>query len=171
MRMLDDDLCLAAQVHVPVLVTAASRNHRDMCARIIHASGARALGPFVTFPGNGAAAPVAGASSCPDEDGPASAVRLCRQFEMARGGTLFVDDIATLTADVQQQLLSLLLERALPHANSNAKPVRFDVRIIAGASRHLDAERATGAFCEPLFYRLNIVHVAFTDRGAERKAQ
>ena len=75
---------------------------------------------------------------------------LRHQFDQARGGTLFLDDVITLPADAQAHLLSLLNERMAPLSST----VAFDrsrVRIVAGASRHLDAERATGAFCELLF--------------------
>jgi DNA-binding NtrC family response regulator len=76
-----------------------------------------------------------------------------RQFEEARGGTLFVDDIARLTRPAQVQLHALLVEERM-RRNSRTR-----VRVVAGASRHLDPERASGTFCPALFYRLNLIHV------------
>ena len=140
MEILEDDIRLAAWMQAPVLVTSANPDQRSLCARLIHATGDCWRGPFVIFSVNG------------DDD------VLRRLFDHARGGTFFVEDVATLSPNVQAQLLSILDERVRPH-HSTGPPARAGVRIIAGASRHLDSERATGAFCETLFYRLNVFHV------------
>lgn len=153
-EMLDDDIDLAAHVLAPVLVTSADPDERQMCARLIHASGDFVHGPFVATDVNG---------DLPHDD------VLRHQFDQARGGTLFIDDIATLTSAAQAQLMSLLEEHA--HAHRSTPELDARVRVIAGASRHLAAERETGAFSEPLFYRLNVIHVDFInerDRGGER---
>ena len=97
----EEDLRLAARVDVPVLVTADNRDHRNMCARLIHDAGIAGGGPFVTFSTGGLSI----VSSSPRER---EETVLRRQFELARGGTLFIDDIATLREAVQAQLLSLL---------------------------------------------------------------
>ena len=152
----EDDLRLAARVDVPVLVTADSRRQRNMCARLIHDSRGYDR-PFVTFSVNERGAVVEKANGSwrvhDRED-----IVLRRQFELARGGTLFIDDIADLRA-AAQALLHLLLDERLPHLPSGRPSGR--VRLVAGASRHLDTERATGAFCASLFYRLNLIHIDF----------
>ena len=162
--MLEDehDVRLASRVLVPVLITAAARDRRDICARVIHAISHCGAGPFVAFvadanaaAGNGNDAHVA--SNRTDD------IVLRQHFDHARGGTLFVDDIAALTPLAQLQLLVLLNERVLRHF-SIVPQDRSSVRIIAGASRRLDTELAAGTFCQPLFYRLNGVHVDFTNR-------
>jgi DNA-binding NtrC family response regulator len=91
------------------------------------------------------------------------ALMLRHQFDQARGGTLFLDDVLALATDAQAHLLSLLKERMAP-LSSTVAFAKSRVRIVAGASRHLHAERATGAFCELLFYRLNIIHVDLMNR-------
>ena len=151
----EEDLRLAAGVDVPVLVTADSRDHRNLCARLIHDIGGYGGGPFVTF--------------STDDMGATADVVLRRQFEQARGGTLFIDDIAMLRAATQAQLLSLLEERL--RDGSPVAPSGGQVRVVAGASRHLDTERETGAFCTPLFYRLNLIHIDFIPKHAESQAQ
>jgi DNA-binding NtrC family response regulator len=151
----EDDLRLAARVEVPVLVTAGSRRQRTLCARLIHDSRGYER-PFVTFSVDDPGAVVEksnGSWRVYDRED----VVLRRQFELARGGTLFIDDIALLRA-ASQALLHSLLDERLRRLPSGA-PSEARVRLVAGASRHLDTERATGAFCTPLFYRLNLIHI------------
>ena len=141
-----DELRLAQQVDVTTLVTAASRSEREATARAIHRGSGRRRRAFVTVSAKSLdVGPSAQAAAAIDTDFPP-------QIAAARGGTLYVDDIVGLSAWGQARLLALLDEP------------RF--RIIAGASRHLDRERSSGAFAETLFYRLNIVHVDLTRRRA-----
>lgn len=155
-RMPDDDIRLAARVNVPVLVTAENRGHRDLCARLIHATSACMRGPFVTYSTDGVA--VLGPSDA-DDSGDHTPLR--RQFDCARGGTLFIDDLTTLTADAQSQLLSLLDERLEPPA-ATIGPFSSRVRVIAGSSRHFDQDCWNGGFLEQLYYRLNVIHLVLT---------
>lgn len=178
-RLPETDLQLAARVHVPVLVTAGHHHERDTWARLIHANGDRARGPFVTFcgdvPRTSLATPDAAARPAEPDHDPDGVVMLRHHFEHARGGTLFIDDIAALTSMAQTHLLTLLDERLATIAAALHRTAR-GVRIVAGASRYLDAERAAGTFCEPLFYRLNVIHIdliagaasGLLEAGAER---
>ncbi len=143
-----EEIRAAARVHVPILITEPDRQRRSLCARLIHATGERVRGPFVAFSANGTKS--------------LHALLLRHQFDQARGGTLFVEDIATLSSDAQALLMTLLNERA--HHQIPGAVGSSGVRIVAGASRHLDAERATGAFCEQLFYRLNVIHIDLSSR-------
>src|SRR5262245_44951894 len=101
----EDDLRLAARVEVPVLVTAGSRRQRSMCARLIHDSRGYDR-PFVTFSVDDPGGIVEKANGSwrvyERED-----LVLLRQFELARGGTLFIDDIALLRIATQSLLRSL----------------------------------------------------------------
>ncbi|MGE5243760.1 MAG: sigma 54-interacting transcriptional regulator [Betaproteobacteria bacterium] len=159
----EDDIRLAARVDVPALITARSRRDRETCARLIHVNGARGRGPFVTFFDDGARAHVEHSSAFRGRECRCDVAILRHRFEQADGGTLFVDDVATFASDAQTALLRLLDARASTAADRHARADRHDVRIIAGASRSLDAERAAGTFREVLFYRLNIIHVARTN--------
>ena len=163
----EDDLQLAARVDVPVLVTADSRRQRTMCARLIHDGGGYER-PFVIFSVGDPGAIVEksnGSWRVYDRED----VVLRRHFELARGGTLFIDDIALLR-EATQGLLHALLEVRLRQVAS-ARPAGGRVRVVAGASRHLDAERQAGAFCTPLFYRLNVIHIDFIAHAAARDAR
>lgn len=141
--MLHDDIDLTSRTSVPVLITSDSRNQRQTRARLIHATGSAASGPFVTY----SAA----------ESGDAMGTDLRQTFERARGGTLFVDDVGKLSTVAQEDLCELLQEYAPAPANSTR--TASGVRVIAGASQHLDSDLQSGIFCEALFYRLNIVHI------------
>lgn len=161
----DETIRLAAQVHVPVLVTSEDPEQRHLCARLIHASGGRCRGPFVTFPVNGQHDATTTHSSVPRVAGGSGIdTDLRHRFDQARGGTLFIDDVCALTAAAQAQLLAFLDEQ-VPVPYSSVPFAEPDVRIVAGASRHVDTERAAGAFSQALFYRLNVIH---GDLGNER---
>jgi transcriptional regulator of acetoin/glycerol metabolism len=151
----EGDILLAAQTGVPVLITAESRELRAAFARLIHANGTSGNGPFVVFGAHDVAADAEGSSRS------ASALAclvLCRRFDEARGGTLFIDDIATFSVDEQTELFSLLEGEVRPRSSTRHRTTPR-VRIVAGASRHLGPARARGAFCERLFYRLNVIHI------------
>jgi DNA-binding NtrC family response regulator len=143
--MLDDALQIAVHEPLRVLITAASREQREEYARFIHENGETRRGPFVIFQ------PAAN----PGDD-PGRPIR--RQFDEARGGTLFIDDIARLTP-AAQRLLYRSLEACQPLPGTEQGT---GVRVIAGAPRHLASECAGGAFFEPLFYRLNVIHIDLT---------
>jgi DNA-binding NtrC family response regulator len=167
---LDDDLELASRTDVPVLITAECPHQRETCARRIHTSRRQEQGPFVVFSID-ALSPCTGAPSASTarrahDDG----VSLRQQFDQARGGTLFIDDITSLTSGGQAQLCCLLEEYSFPPPVTGRSETP-SVRIIAGASRHLEAERATGIFCEPLFYRLNVVHFDLLSEHTHSRAR
>ena len=85
------------------------------------------------------------------------------RFNQAIGGSLFIEDVAALTAPAQQELLALLTcERARSSASGTVGAIP---RIIAGASRHLDDDRDARTFSEMLFYRLNIIHIDFMNQS------
>jgi DNA-binding NtrC family response regulator len=147
----DADIQLAVCTHVPVLITCASASKREECARLIHAQSGAADGPFVTFRNAGSAESTPAGLRIPTDRVSINGA-LGHRFEEARQGTLFIEDIAGLTVDAQLELLSLL-------DTPSRQPHDGAVRVVAGASHHLDAERRSGAFNDRLFYRLNVIHV------------
>ena len=137
-----EDIRLSATIHAPVLITAQSRRLREVCARLIHLNSVCRRGPFTTVASG-------------EEN-------LARRFDAAAEGTLFIDDVTTFDAAAQRTLLALLNASACP-------PYRRAARVIAGASRRLNHERAGGAFAQDLFYRLNVIHIDLIDSDlAER---
>jgi DNA-binding NtrC family response regulator len=148
--MQDDELVFLARIRVPVLITAESSAERERCARIIHSHGEDSRGPFVTFAANRTQ----------------DAGLIVLRFGQARGGSLFIDDIALLSPEAQVQLFRLLSVRP---SRSVFDPGRSGPRLIAGAGRHLDAERLTGVFLEPLYYRLSVIHLDLTGPTVQKE--
>jgi two-component system response regulator AtoC len=150
----------AAEYKTTVLLTGESGVGKEVVARAVHESSARAEQPFIGV--NCAAIPEAlieselfghargaftGASS--DKRG---------LFREAEGGTLFLDEIGELTAAIQVKLLRVLQEEEVQPVGA-AKPVKLDVRIMAATARDLEADVASGRFRDDLFYRLNVMRV------------
>ncbi|WP_413582678.1 sigma-54-dependent transcriptional regulator [Bdellovibrio sp. HCB288] len=143
-----------------VLVTGESGTGKELIARAIHYNSPRAQGPFV--PINCGAIPselleselfghMKGAFTG------AIANRIGR-FEMADGGTIFLDEIGDLEPSLQVKLLRALQERSFEPVGS-AKTVSVNVRVIAATNIHLEEAVEHGRFREDLYYRLNVIPI------------
>lgn len=147
----------AARSTIPVLLEGESGVGKEVFARAVHASSARASQPFVAV--NCGAIPENLVESIlfGHEKGAftgASEKRLGK-FQEAAGGTLFLDEIGELPLDVQVKLLRALQEREIEPVGAS-KPVNVDIRIISATNRNLEEQVALGHFREDLFYRLNV---------------
>jgi len=78
------------------------------------------------------------------------------RFELADGGTIFLDEVGELPAETQMALLRVLQEREFERVGGGGRPIRTDVRVIAASNRDLEAEVSRDAFRADLFYRLNV---------------
>jgi DNA-binding NtrC family response regulator len=149
-----------ASTPTTVLITGESGTGKELVARAIHARSGRASHPFVAI--NVAAIPDALVESelFGHEKGAftgAHAKKLGR-FELAHGGTIFLDEIGSLRLDLQSKLLRALQEREIERLGG-VRAIPVDVRIVAATNVNLkDAVRAR-AFREDLYYRLNVVPI------------
>jgi two-component system NtrC family response regulator len=80
------------------------------------------------------------------------------RFELADGGSLFLDEIGELSPNIQVKLLRVLQEKTLERVGG-FKSIQVDIRVIAATNKHLKDEVKAGRFREDLFYRLNVIHV------------
>jgi DNA-binding NtrC family response regulator len=80
------------------------------------------------------------------------------KFELAHGGTVFLDEIGDMPPGLQAKLLRVLQDRTFERVGGT-KPIRADIRIIAATNRNLDQATKDGRFREDLFYRLNVVRI------------
>lgn len=80
------------------------------------------------------------------------------RFELAHGGSLFLDEIGDLALDMQVKLLRVLQEKSIDPIGAS-KPVQIDARIIAATHRDIEGEIASGHFRQDLFYRLNVLPI------------
>lgn len=150
-------LSQAAQTEVSVMITGESGTGKEIAARFLHCHSKRKDKPFV--PVNCGAIPTDLLESelFGHEKGAftgAISTRIGR-FELANGGTIFLDEIGDMPLAMQVKLLRVIQEKVLERVGSN-KSIKTDVRIIAATHRNLEAEIKKGAFREDLFYRLNV---------------
>ncbi len=154
------DASLIAPSESRVLLTGESGVGKEVLAEVIHSWSTRATGPMVKV--NCAAIPETLLESelFGHEKGAftgATAQRIGR-FEMANGGTIFLDEIADMSPHLQAKLLRVTQDGLFNRVGSN-RELHTNARILAATNRRLDEEVKAGRFREDLFYRLNVVEL------------
>src|ERR1044071_9765148 len=141
-----------------VLIRGESGTGKELIAKAIHFGSPRGRGPLVKV--NCAALPEALLESelFGHEKGAFTGAVTSRQgrFELANGGTIFLDEIGDLPLHLQAKLLRVLQEREYEKVGSS-RPVNVNVRILAASHRPLEALIKSGQLREDLYYRLNVV--------------
>ena len=147
----------AAQSDIPILIEGESGAGKELIARAIQGTSARAGKPFVTV--NCGAIPENLIESIlfGHEKGSFTGAsdKHLGKFQEADGGTLFLDEIGELRLDMQVKLLRALQEGEVDPVGSK-RPVKVDVRIISATNRDLGTMAREGSFREDLYYRLNV---------------
>jgi PAS domain S-box-containing protein len=147
-----------SQSEATTLLLGKSGTGKELFARAIHSLSPRKEGPFVAV--NCGALPdtlleselfgyKAGAFTDARSDKPG-------RFELADGGTVFLDEIGDMPQNLQVKLLRFLQEKTFEPLGG-VTPVRADVRVVAATNRDLEDAVAEGSFRQDLFYRLNVV--------------
>ncbi len=160
MQKVFDIAAKIAESNASVFITGASGTGKELIAKAIHYNSLRSNKPFVAV--NCAAIPenlveselfgyVKGAFSGANSSKPG-------KFELADGGTIFLDEISQLKTDIQAKLLRVLQERELD-VLGGTKPKPIDVRVVSATNSDIDAQLKSGDFREDLLYRINVVGI------------
>jgi DNA-binding NtrC family response regulator len=149
-----------APTGVTVVIEGETGTGKEVVARTVHDTSLRSNGPFVVFDCGAVPENLIESELFGHEKGSFTGAIMSRQglFEMAQGGTIFLDELGELNLDLQPKLLRALEQREVRRVGSN-KPVKIDVRIIAATNRNLQDEVKAGRFREDLYYRLSVVRL------------
>jgi two-component system response regulator PilR (NtrC family) len=149
-----------ARNQAPVFISGESGTGKELAARLIHAQGPRAGGPFV--PVNCGAIPqelVEGELFGHKKGSFTGAVAdKLGLFQAAEGGTLFLDEVADLPLAMQVKLLRAIQEKCVRPVGAHQE-IPVDTRIISASHRDLGAEVARNNFRQDLFYRINVIEL------------
>jgi two-component system response regulator GlrR len=160
MRAVFARLARAAASEATVLLTGETGTGKEVAAEALHAASTRARGPFVIVDCAAVPAELLESELFGHERGAFTGAFASRAgaFETADGGTVFLDEIGELPADLQPKLLRALERREIKRVGRDTwKPV--DVRIIAATNRDLRAEVNASRFRADLYYRLAVIEI------------
>ena len=144
-----------------VLITGESGTGKELFARAIHNASLRSESPFISI----------NCSAIPDalleselfgyDGGAFTGAKASGKpglFEMAQGGTIFLDEIGDMPLNLQVKLLRVLQEKTIQHVGG-IQAITIDVRVIAATNQDLPGKIKKGEFREDLFYRLNVIPI------------
>jgi PAS domain S-box-containing protein len=145
-----------------LLITGESGTGKELFAQAIHNDSERKSGPFIRI--NCAALPenLLESELFGYEDGAFTGARRGGKqgkFELARGGTIFLDEIGDMPLSMQTKLLTVLQERTVERIGGNV-PIPVNVRVIAATNRNLEEMVNKQEFRQDLYYRLNVVRLS-----------
>ena len=150
-----------AQSHAPVLLSGESGSGKELFAAAIHASSFASTGPFVAVNCGTLSKELAVSELLGYEPGAftgASPQGHHGKFEQADGGTIFLDEVGELSADIQVHLLRVLQDNVVVRVGGNRER-QTSVRVIAATNRDLELEAEAGKFRMDLYYRLKVLNL------------
>ncbi len=149
-----------APTDATVVIEGETGTGKEVVARSIHEASRRKEGPFMVFDCGAVPENLIESELFGHEKGSFTGAIMTRQgiFELANGGTVFLDELGELRVDLQPKLLRALEQREVKRVGG-AKPIKGDVRVVAATNRNLEEEVRTGRFREDLFYRLSVVRL------------
>jgi DNA-binding NtrC family response regulator len=168
MRKLFSAIEKVAASDATVLLVGESGTGKELVARSLHRKSPRSGGPFVAVNGSALPEGLAESELFGHEKGAFTGAAGAKpgRFELAHRGTLFLDEVATLSSAVQAKLLRAIETREIERVGGR-KPIPVDLRLVAASNEDLEGRVAAGGFREDLFYRINtvVLHIpALRDR-------
>ncbi|MEK7668588.1 MAG: sigma-54 dependent transcriptional regulator [Gemmatimonadota bacterium] len=158
-----------AHVSSTVLVEGESGTGKELVARAIHDLSARRGRPFIAVSGAALPETLLESELFGHEKGAftGAAERRLGRFELADGGTIFLDEVGDMPPSTQVKLLRVLEEREF-YRVGGAAPIRVDVRVVTATNRSLKTLTEAGEFRQDLFYRLNVLSIYLPPRRERR---
>jgi DNA-binding NtrC family response regulator len=149
-----------AQSNASVIITGESGTGKELVAKAIHANSARKFFPLVSVHCGSLTESLLESELFGHEKGAFTGAVYNRKgrFEMADSGTIFLDEIATISPKMQVELLRVLETKSFVRVGGN-KEISSDFRVICATNRDLKTMVEKGLFREDLFYRLNVVNI------------
>src|SRR6476660_6857271 len=149
-----------APTDATVLIEGETGTGKDMIARTLHQLSPRADKPFIVVDCGAVAGTLIESELFGHEKGAFTGAVAARQgaFELASGGTVFLDELGELSLDLQPKLLRVLEQRELRRVGGT-KTLKVDLRVIAATRKDLRSEVEKGKFREDLYFRLNVVPI------------
>jgi len=159
-----------APTDTTVLVLGESGTGKELVAQAIHQASPRRERPFLTVDCGSLVESLCESELYGHVRGAFTGAVASRpgRFELARGGTVFLDEIANMSPAMQAKLLRVVQEREVVPVGGS-EPIRVDVRVIAATHHDLEADVREGRFREDLFYRLSVVQIDIPPLRARRE--
>jgi DNA-binding NtrC family response regulator len=150
----------AARSGSTVLLLGESGTGKEIFARAIHYWSERTNKPFIAINCVGLSRELLESDLFGHEKGAFTGAHELKKgkMELGHGGTIFLDEVGDVSAEIQTKLLRFLQEREFERVGG-AKPIRVDVRIIAATNRNLESAVKEGRFREDLYHRLNVIPI------------
>ncbi|MCX6270894.1 MAG: sigma-54 dependent transcriptional regulator [Bacteroidetes bacterium] len=149
-----------AQSNSSVIITGESGTGKELIARVIHSNSPRKFFPFVIVHCGALTESLLESELFGHEKGAFTGAMYNRKgrFEMADSGSIFLDEISTISSKMQVELLRVLQTKTFVRVGGN-KDITSDFRVICATNRDLKSMVEEGSFREDLYYRLNVVNI------------
>jgi len=160
MKKVTELIEMVAPTEATVLITGESGTGKEVVARAIHMAGPRRFMPMVTIHCGALTETLLESELFGHEKGAFTGAQYRKKgkFEVADGGTVFLDEISDISLRTQTDLLRVLQEHEIVRVGGN-QPVKVDFRCIAATNKNLDALVKAGSFRPDLFYRLHVFSI------------